>query len=459
MSGARDGSGVARDSSSVDRSPSDPLGAAVAAFLEDVVDDVIVEVRGDRPSDMSGDVLWLPAEPIRGGDGRVRQFGLRSSAPDRRPVAGPLSELGDLPAAALRALDRLARSDAPEGPVHPSFARALHDAIVAEVLADRLWRRAGHSRQSDPPAALMADVLDYASELAATQYEGQAVTHGVVVATDHLGLVPLSPPVEYPGRLPSRKRTPLLFDGSESVLVVTSSGHVLRGVGVETSLGDGLLSTERQREVMGLDGALTAAASAAFNGIGVLARPDRTVWVFDSGEPLFIRRTTRWKAVALTSFTRRLAEVGRTASLDIADRMARAAVRSSIQGHGALLAIAPDRGAVRDLLARKDRHIPTASDDDTDSVDDDLHRVIASSGPVNAMTIARLARLDGATVVDPTGALLAYGAVVRSGASRGEGARSAAARTLSRNAHVAISVSQDGPITVFHDGQSIFTVL
>jgi hypothetical protein len=435
------------------------LGEAIAAFLEDVVDDVVVEVRAEAPSARSTDVVWMPVEPVLGGDGRRRQFGLRSTSPGRAPVPGPLSELGDLPAAALRALDRLARPASPEGPVHPSFARALHDAIIAEVLADRLWRRSEPGEVTAPPATLMADILDYASELAATQHEGQAVAHGVVVATNHQGLAPLSPPVDYPGRLPTRKRTPLLFDGSEAALVVTASGHVLRGVGFEGSVGAEPASIERQREVMGLDGTLTAAASASFEGVGVLVRPDRTVWVFDNGEPLFIRRTTRWKAVALASFTRRLAEVGQTASLEVADRLARASVRSSIQGYGALLAIAPDPAAIRDLLARKDGGSPGKSADRPGSVDDDLHRVIASSGPPTATTIARLARLDGATVIDPTGALLAYGAIVPTDVGHGEGARTAAARTLSRGATVAISVSQDGLITVFHDGESIFTVL
>jgi DNA integrity scanning protein DisA with diadenylate cyclase activity len=64
-----------------------------------------------------------------------------------------------------------------------------------------------------------------------------------------------------------------------------------------------------------------------------------------------------------------------------------------------------------------------------------------------------LARVDGATIVDRNGRLLAFGAIVHSFESGSEGARTAAARALSTRVSVAIAVSQDGPITVFVDGR------
>lgn len=62
-----------------------------------------------------------------------------------------------------------------------------------------------------------------------------------------------------------------------------------------------------------------------------------------------------------------------------------------------------------------------------------LHHLIDATD-MDAQTLARLAALDGATIVDRTGQLLAYGAIVSSADSQHEGARTAAARSPRRPA-------------------------
>ncbi|MBI2706058.1 MAG: DNA integrity scanning protein DisA nucleotide-binding domain protein, partial [Actinobacteria bacterium] len=74
-------------------------------------------------------------------------------------------------------------------------------------------------------------------------------------------------------------------------------------------------------------------------------------------------------------------------------------------------------------------------------------------------TVARLAALDGATVLDRDAHLLAYGAIVASADSQNEGARTAAAKTLSETAEVVLKISVDGDITVFHKGEMVATLL
>jgi DNA integrity scanning protein DisA with diadenylate cyclase activity len=71
----------------------------------------------------------------------------------------------------------------------------------------------------------------------------------------------------------------------------------------------------------------------------------------------------------------------------------------------------------------------------------------------------RLAELDGATVLDRDGNLVAYGAIVTTSDSEHEGARTAAARTLSDHALVVLKVSVDGDITVFRQGRAVTTLL
>src|SRR5690606_15654109 len=110
--------------------------------------------------------------------------------------------------------------------------------------------------------------------------EGRPVSHGVVVAGDSRGVAPFEPPVMYPGLLPSRKRTPLLFDGSESVLVVKADGRALTGVDRQSIPGCTPEAFVRSFEsVLGIDGALTAAASKGFHGVGAYLRADQTIWI------------------------------------------------------------------------------------------------------------------------------------------------------------------------------------
>ncbi len=367
-------------------------------------------------------------------------------------------ELADLTTAAQRAVWRLA-GDAPGADLcHPSVRKALHDIVVSEALAERLVRRLGRAPDSDDVGRVVAQTIEYLLVLAATKHEGKAVTHGVVIATDPCGLIPISPPVDYPGHLALRTRTPLLFDGSHAVLVISPAGTVLRGVGRSTLPNASIppAGLDVFDELTGLDGALTAAASATFRGVGAYVGADQSIWIFDSGTPLFVRRTTQWKPVAIESFGRSVAELGAT-TRDVAERVARAALHCSLHGSGALLAIAPHRDSLRGQVPAKD-HYPELWSSNTSEVDD-LHRLITPADLASHGALARLARLDGATIVDTEGAVLAYGAIVRSSDSRGEGARTAAARALSAHVNVAIAVSQDGPITVFHEGEAVLRLL
>ena len=83
-----------------------------------------------------------------------------------------------------------------------------------------------------------------------------------------------------------------------------------------------------------------------------------------------------------------------------------------------------------------------------------LHHLIDAEN-LDAQTLARLAALDGATILDRDGHLLAYGAIVSSSGSQYEGARTAAAKTLSHTAEIVLKVSADGDITVFRSGEVV----
>ncbi len=191
-------------------------------------------------------------------------------------------------------------------------------------------------------------------ELATTQIEGTA-GHPWGRAVCRPARPPrLHPRVEYPGRLPTSKRTPLLSDGTESALAVTADG----GVHGEINRWS-LPQLERGRTLdafdsfPGISSALTAAGSAAFHGIGVYLRSDRSIWMFDDGEPLSIRRTARSKSIAVNSFARWLASLGGT-SPETATVLAQAVMLASIQGTGAMFAVAPAGSSLQDVISSQD---------------------------------------------------------------------------------------------------------
>lgn len=450
--------------STVDHVPRDPVADVMAETLADVLSMGTVELAY-RPSGTPPAVELGPhvaSADGAGPDGWDLTVTVRLGEKVGALRAGnePLAELAAaLPVVGLAVAStfRRVRGDEQHLAVPPPFRRAMRDAVAAGLLVRYLEARI------DGPVAegLVAETLEYLVELSSSRVESHDLTHGVVI-TDALREDPRLA-VRYPADVRAAKRAPLLFDGQHAVLLVDEKGrartelqrHRIDRFGVDPVHPERLSAGARSPEMVE-SGSLVANATAWVGGIGLYLRGDRSIWTFVDGQPLLVRRSERWRAFPFelaASITRMIGDS------TAAHEVVQAAFLISGQPHGAILAIVEGPDALEGVVSDKDRYdLRNEADPLAMRTETRLHHLIDTED-LDARTLARLAGLDGATVLDRDGRLLAYGAVVTSTDSQHEGARTAAARTLSEVALVVLKVSVDGDITVFRDGRAVATLL
>jgi hypothetical protein len=435
------------------------VGDAIAATVSEVlggasVDLVYSPAGGPAPSGPDGLATATAVGP--GPDGWQITFNIRLEsriAPQATPDGGALSEiLHGLPGAALRAaaqFDPLRRESIDE--LTPAMRRAVRDTVVIELLGHHSAARAVPTTTQ-----VLADTIEFLIELSGTRVEAMDLTHGVLI-TNVLRDTPRLR-FDYPADLRAAKRGPLLFDGRRSLLLIDGEGRAraeLQRHRVQRFKPASPLETIAPTELVE-SGGLVAEATRHLGGIGLFLRSDRTIWAFAGGRPIVLRRGEHWTAFPLELQTAIASLIGGGSAAEI---LVQTAFLISAQRRGAILAIVEDPASLDEVVSPKDRYdLRNEFDPMAMRTETRLHHLI-DADPLDAQTLARLATLDGATVLDRDAHLLAYGAIVTSANSDHEGARTAAAKTLSETADVVLKISVDGDITVFHDGKALATLL
>jgi hypothetical protein len=449
-----------RRSSTVEQLPSDPVGEAVAATIAEVLGGASIELLYAPPGDRMPPAPEGPATASATGVGPsgwgtrliVTLVGRRASAVTAANT--PLLEiLGALPGAGLRAAERFwAAGGEGDRAITPAMQRALRDTIVVEALS-RHHACGGRGAAAEQ----LGDIIEYLIELSGSRVESYDLTHGLIVTDSLLDEPRLK--FRYPADLRAAKRAPLLFDGQRSVLVVDGAGRARTELQSHRldRLTPGATFFDAYAAEFSHSGALVAEATRRLGGLGFFLRADRSIWIFADGQPLLVRRAERWTAFPLELADAISDSTGTTPAT--AEILVQAAFIISAQRHGAILAIVDDPDALEGIVSSKDRY------DQRDAVDPmamqtetRLHHLIDAED-LDARALARFAALDGATILNREGHLIAYGAIVSSSGSQFEGARTAAAKTLSHTAEIVLKVSADGDITVFRDGEVAATLL
>ena len=226
---------------------------------------------------------------------------------------------------------------------------------------------------------------------------------------------------------------PLLGSGLNSAILVSADGSVLRVISLDDVHDEEALAPEPFMRVAGWT-SQPARIAMSISRSGEM-------YVFLGGELWLVRRNSHWRAFPLSS----LLDAGwfGTSKQQIKRPVKRAVLASLIDAsaahHGACLGIALEPTSVKAVIESQDGWTAAGN----------LRR--GMFGTDSFLILSRRHRLellsmDGATVLDRYGYILASGAILRVRGGQPGGGRSAAARTLAKYG-IGIKVSQDGPIT------------
>ena len=336
------------------------------------------------------------------------------------------------------------------------FRGHIEDRYVGAFLDHKTY--AVESRQSR--ADRIASLIEMLRVAALSSYENQPITTGVVfLGTADDPFRPAGAPRSFAPRysqsLSGIKSFHRLADGLHTTFLVNNDGRLIDVVDLERWSGQ--LSPSHKLQVPCAK-AYEAHARATLQHAHMCAvlSPSREIKIFAEGAQLFTYRGAAWHLLDLQAKYRLWAEA--VGNEPLAMRIFQTALDLADAREGALFLIAGDNDDTSQLVAPADRldlpMPPESARTNLPSRRDLLHVLEGRSATnLDASVFAALASLDGATVIDRSGRLLAAGAILRHPGLEDfvdgvpiEGARTTAAMAASRFGPV-LKVSEDGVIT------------
>jgi hypothetical protein len=362
------------------------------------------------------------------------------------------------------------------------FRGAIEDRYVGAFLEDGRYALGVADSRADQ-IALAIEVLRVA---ALSSYENRSISSGVLLLDSdsdpcRADAVPRLHPRKYGQELTAVKAFYRLSDGVHTVFLVNRQGQLLDIVDIDRWASEASGGTD-----------LTVPCAEAFRSharatiasrhVCVVLSPSHEIKVFSEGMQTFTFRHANWHLLDPQARYWRWVQ----AAVDpmVAERLFQAALDLAEARHGALFVVLRDPvAALPQLIAASDRLSsayhdaaipppsarlgPPGSGEDLRQMPSrrDLLELVGNRKVIDMDrdVLVALASMDGATVVDQQGNLLAAGAILLHPPSAEtehggvvEGARTTAAIGASRFGPV-LKVSEDGVITLF-DGALIWTM-
>jgi hypothetical protein len=333
------------------------------------------------------------------------------------------------------------------------FRGAIEDRYVGAFLDAAAYGDASHSR-----ADLIATAIEVLRVAALSSYENRAISSGVLILDEEDDPVRprrLSPEqaYRYSQALTGIKSFYRMCDGLQTLFLVNRGGIVLD-----------IIEVARYAPPAALDVPCATAyrphalATAGNGNLSIVLSPSHEIKVFAEGMETFSFRNARWHLIDLQSkyemWVRAVGDAG------LAERLFQTAFDLADSREGALFVVLRDAAALSQLVAPADQLDAVRHTGGTVPTRGQLMHMLRgrNARELDPAVLAGLARTDGATVMDPTGRLLAVGAILlhteppepHSNLAV-EGARTTAAMAAGRFGAV-LKVSEDGLMT-FYDRQ------
>jgi hypothetical protein len=393
----------------------------------------------------------------------IRWFGTRHvlHVPPRRPFTEHEVRLaraiGAVLAMRYRAIfdprQMLERQDLFRGAIEDRYVGAFLDA-------------ASYSDPAQTRADLIANAIEVLRVAALSSYENRSISSGVLILDKdrdaQRGRTAPENSYRYSPALTGIKSFYRLSDGLNTVFLVNRSGSVLDIVEIGRRVSDGVLdvpcptpyrqhalATERNRDVC------------------IVLSPSHEIKVFGGGVQVFSFRNARWHLLDIAAKYRMWAEsVGNAA---LAERLFQTALDLADAREGALFVVLRQPAVSLPLLVAPGDQMDASSLPAGQSAAPTRSQLLQplrgeTATGLDPAVLAGLAKVDGATVMDKSGRLLAVGAILLHteppephSTLAVEGARTTAAMTAGQYGAV-LKVSEDGLITFYDQQERIWDI-
>ena len=346
------------------------------------------------------------------------------------------------------------------------FSGAIEDRYVGAFLDPRSYAMDARETRADR----IASTIEMLRVAALSSYENRPISTGVLLLGTNAdpvrpGVPPTSVVVSYTESLARIKSFFRLAEGVHTLFLASAEGRLLNIIDIRR-----WASGTRQNSLTARPFQPHARATAQHGHVCAVLSPSREIKIFAEGTEMFTFRGAAWHLIDAQAKYRLWADaVGDEA---LAARVFQTARDLSDAREGALFVVVREpEAAVPQLIAPADRlDLPIREPDGhADGSEEPSRRHLLHLLERRAITdldpsvFMGLAALDGATVTDRSGRLLAAGAILRHPPSEHldagggvEGARTTAAMAASQFGPV-LKVSEDG-ISTFYDRERVWDI-
>jgi len=398
----------------------------------------------------------------------IRWFGTRYTlrVPGRWPFTAHEVRLAQAIGAVLAARYRAIQNSRILAERADLFSGAIEDRYVGAFLDPRSYAMDARATRADR----IASIIEMLRVAALSSYENRPISTGVLLLGTNAdpvrpGIPPTSVVVSYTESLARIKSFFRLAEGVHTLFLASAEGRLLNIIDIRR-----WASGPRHNSLTARPFQPHARATAQHGHVCAVLSPSREIKIFAEGTEMFTFRGAAWHLVDAQAKYRLWADaVGDEA---LAARIFQTARDLSEAREGALFVVVREPElAVPQLVAPTDRlDLPIREPDSkTDGSEEPSRRHLLHLLERRAITdldpsvFMGLAALDGATVTDRSGRLLAAGAILRHPPSEHldagggvEGARTTAAMAASQFGPV-LKVSEDGIIT-FYDRERVWDI-